>query len=188
MKKTSQFPLKQLVVRRSVALAICMLTMLLVGFGLFKLYENTPKESFYQNSGDWDAYYIPLVKPYKAVRLVQGVDWDIELYVAPTQKDMYYYLHINDVNKIAVKNKVIMVYAPNSILLDEDEIRIGQKVLPWFVIVPDKKIEIGFDNEDGFLKYIQEYGIKEPAWENPDSIFQKFQKTGCLDWIPNCKQ
>jgi hypothetical protein len=65
--------------------------------------------------------------------------------------------------------------------------QVGQKVLYWFVIIPQEKLEVGFDNEADFLKYIREYGIEEPTWEDPESIFQRFKDTGCLEWIPDCK-
>jgi hypothetical protein len=77
-----------------------------------------------------------------------------------------------------------MVYATYPQEVDTD---VGQKVLYWFVIVPDKKIETGFEMEAEFLSYIQTYGIEQPQWIEPESTYEQFAETGCLEWIPDCK-
>jgi hypothetical protein len=141
-------------------------------------------DPFYSSVGDWDSTRFPLIKPYE-VASPDGNKWGVHLEALKSAKGMYWYSDIREPQKIAVMNGVILVYTQYK--PDEDEM-MGQKVLYWFVIIPDKKIETGFDNEDDFLKYIQEYGIKEPSWEDPKSIFQRFYETGCLDWIPDCKQ
>lgn len=99
-------------------------------------------------------------------------------------KEIYWYTGLHDVQKIAVVEGVILVYTPYEPLVAKD---VGQKVLNWFVIIPDKGIETGFDNENDFLEYLQEYGINEVSWETPDVLYQRFLDTGCLDWIPGCQ-
>jgi hypothetical protein len=141
-------------------------------------------DPFYSSVGDWDSSRFPLIKPYEVVNLEMGNGWGIGLNVSPSVKGIYWYLGINDVQKIAVANDVILVYTQYKPDVDEEA---GQKVLYWFVIIPDKKIETGFDNENDFLKYVQEYGINKPAWQTPHAIFQRFQETGCLEWIPGCQ-
>ncbi len=64
---------------------------------------------------------------------------------------------------------------------------VDQKILNWFVIVSAQNIEIGFDREVEFLNYIQTYGVQKPNWIEPDVTYKQFSKTGCLEWIPNCK-
>jgi hypothetical protein len=140
-------------------------------------------DPFYSSVGDWDSTRFPLIKPYEAAS-PDGNIWGVSLHTLPSAKGIYWYHDIREPQKIAVVNGVILVYTQYK--PDEDEM-MGQKALYWFVIIPAKKIETGFDNEDDFLKYIQGYGVKEPAWETPDVIFQRFQETGCLDWIPDCR-
>jgi hypothetical protein len=140
-------------------------------------------DPFYSSVGDWDSTRFPLIKPYEVISLDAGI-WGMKLHVLQSPEGIYWYLGIGDLQKIAVMNDVILVYTQDKPYVDKEA---GQKVLYWFVIIPDEKIETGFDNEDDFLKYIQEYGINEPVWEDPNTLFQRFQETGCLEWIPGCK-
>lgn len=132
---------------------------------------------------------IPLMKPYEMLKLNQQLEinrklgWGIQLHVSPSEKELYYYSAIYDIQKFAIENGVIMVYATYPQEVDTD---VGQKVLYWFVIVPDKEIETGFDMEAEFLSYIQTYGIELPRWIEPERAYEQFYKTGCLDWIPTC--
>lgn len=139
-------------------------------------------DPFYSSSGDWDSIRIPLIKPYEAISIGSG--WNIQLHVSPLDKEIYWYINLSNVENIAVENNVIMVYTRYRQDVVEEA---GQKVLYWFVIIPDKRIETGFDNEDDFLRYIQKYGVSEVAWESPDTLYQRFLHTGCLKWIPGCQ-
>jgi hypothetical protein len=133
---------------------------------------------------------IPLTKPYEILKIDYkkpgwwSLGWSINLHVSPSEKEVYYYQAIHDIRKFAIEDGVIMAYTtyPQEVDLD-----VGQKVLYWFVIVPDQKIETGFDTEDEFLSYIQTYGIQQPDWIEPDRAYEQFYETGCLDWIPDCK-
>ena len=58
----------------------------------------------------------------------------------------------------------------------------------WFVLIPAKEIGEGFHAEDEFREYIQTLGIQNPDWQTPDEAYKKFKETGCLEWIPDCKQ
>lgn len=145
---------------------------------------NSQQDSFYQDDGGFNDYgRFPLIKPYDAIIVDNEHGWYIELHIPPSEKEIYYYLGLVDVQKVAVENGVIMIYTPTKTSVDEN---VGQKVLYWFVIVPDKSIETGFDNENDFLEYVQEYGIKAPVWIDADSAYQQFKRTGCLDWISDC--
>ncbi len=108
----------------------------------------------------------------------------MNLHVSPSEKEIYYYLAIHDIKKIAVEDEIILVYTNYQQEIDEN---IGQKNLNWFVIVPAQNIETGFDRESEFLNYIQTYGIQKPDWIEPDVAYKQFVKTRCLGWIPNCK-
>jgi len=57
----------------------------------------------------------------------------------------------------------------------------------WFVLIPDKEIAKGFQTEAEFRQYIQTLGIQDPYWQTPDETYKQFKKTGCLEWIPDCK-
>ena len=142
------------------------------------------RDPFYRDNGGWDSVRIPLIKPYYAILIKGDRNWQIPLFANVSSKDIYYYITLHHVEKIAVESSILMVYTP---YIENVDASIGQKVLHWFVFVPDKNLETGFDNEADFLKYIQNYDVQVPAWEFPDSIYKQFIKTGCLDWIPDCK-
>ena len=76
-----------------------------------------------------------------------------------------------------------MVYTSHQENVDES---VGQKVLYWFVFIPEEKIEMGFDTENSFQNYINQYGISNPSWKEPNSILNEYEENFCLDWIPNC--
>jgi len=183
----SRKPFVVLLVSSALMVTICAV------FVCLGVYSANEKDPFYSNYGDFGAGYIPLVKPYKAVKLfgktVDGNEhkWVIELIVPPDQKELYYYLYIYDVTKIAIENQVIMAYSPDSKTLTDHDKRVGQKVLYWFVVVPDQNIETGFETEEEFLAYIQTFGIENPSWMDPDIAHQQLLETRCLDWIPDCK-
>jgi len=141
-------------------------------------------DPFYQNKGGWDDVRIPLLKPYYVTQINGDGDWQIPLPADITTKDIYYYITLHAVEKIAVENNAIMVYTP---YIEDVDRSIGQKVLHWFVFVPTQKIGVGFDDEANFLDYIHKYGIKQPLWVSPDIAYTQLDRSGCLDWIPECK-
>ena len=153
----------------------------------------TTPPTFYKDDGGYDAAYIPLIEPYRVVKLLGGEragivhKWSIDLIVPASEKEIYYYSQIYDVTKIAVENRVVMAYSPYSEELTERERQIGQKILHWFVIIPDQKIEIGFETEEEFLGYLHTLGIENPTWIEPGVANQQFIWSGCLDWIPDCE-
>jgi hypothetical protein len=149
-----------------------------------KAIKYAQRDPFYNDGSDWDHLRFPLIKPYYATWSTHGLGWAINLHVSPLDKDIYYYLSLLDVQKIAVENGVIMVYTPYEESVDED---VGQKVLYWFAIVPHQNIETGFETEAELLDYIQQYGIDKPDWRDPDDISLEYDQTWCLDWIPDCE-
>jgi len=148
-----------------------------------KVVEYFQQDSFYRDGSEFDHLRFPLIKPYYAIHITDEAGWQIPLEGVPSSRDFYYYLSLHDVQKIAVEKGVIMVYTPYKELVEES---VGQKVLYWFVFVPGQNIEMGFDNEEDFLAYIQQYSIQQPSWRTPDDILKEYDETWCLDWIPTC--
>jgi hypothetical protein len=165
-------------------LVICILTgliLLLAGCNIGRYYSSDP---FYSSTGEWDSIRFPLLKPYEAVSIVGGNGWGINLPVILGEPNLYG--SVQDVQKISVVNDVILAYTPNKPNISQEMLEQIQ-VYYWYVIIPDMKIQRGFENEVEFQNYIQERGINEVNWENPDSLYQRFEKTGCLEWIPGCE-
>jgi len=145
--------------------------------------QSSEGDPFYLNGSEWEHLRFPLIKPYYAIYIADTYGWQIPLEGSPDSRDFYYYLTIQDVQKIAVENGVIMVYTSHQENVDES---VGQKVLYWFVFIPEEKIEMGFDTENSFQNYINQYGISNPSWKEPNSILNEYEENFCLDWIPNC--
>ena len=144
----------------------------------------TQPDPFYGIGSEWDHLRFPLIKPYYVIFISDEYGWQIPLQGAPSSRDFYYYLTIQHVQKISVEKDVIMIYSPYKNQIDES---VGQKILYWFVFIPEKSIEMGFDNENNFLNYIQQFGVQNPSWRTPNEILEEYEKTSCLEWIPNCK-
>lgn len=144
-------------------------------------------DSFYNYSGDFEHLRFPLIKPYYMDFMDDGYFWGFRLddgFEAPSPNDNWTYLTIYGVTKLSVIDRVIMVYSPY--VSDRADENIKENFLHWFVIVPDKQIETGFETEGEFLEYIHQFGIQQPEWLDPFEVFKEFEQTGCLDWIPDC--
>jgi hypothetical protein len=142
------------------------------------------EKSFYQRGSGFDYLRFPLLEPYYVMYMTEELGWGIALHGEPSTRNFLHYLYLQDVSKIAVENGVIMAYTPytKQIALDN-----GQKSeLHWFILIPDQ-IELGFETEEDFRNKLVQYDIHEPAWQDPKSILQQFDRTRCLDWIPECQ-
>jgi hypothetical protein len=149
-------------------------------------------DPFYNiNDNEYPLLHLPLIKPIEAKREDGRSPWRVflpyGLFVSvPTRQDNFDYAYaIEQLEKFAVKNGVIMAY---SAYVDEQaDAYIQDNYYHWFVLIPDKKIAEGFHTEGGFLQYIQTLGIQDPNWQTPDEAYEQFAQTGCLEWIPDCK-
>jgi hypothetical protein len=150
-------------------------------------------DPFYNNNGDdFPRNHLPLINPIEATRERSSSPWILGLgnpiwIQIPNSNNAYYgYSRVMGLEKFAVKNGVIMAY---SAYVDQQaDSYIQDNYYHWFVMIPDKKIAIGFHTEDEFLQHIQTLGIQNPDWQTPDEAFDIFADTGCLDWIPDCPQ
>ena len=139
--------------------------------------KHRQSDPFYEDSGEGKFLVVPLIKPYRVVTDEgTSVGWQMDLLENPPVT------RIRSIEKIAVHHDAIMIFAPTN-----PQIFPTDPMWHWIVIVPDQKIEVGFASEEDFLKYIREFGINEPKWVNPLDAFKQFEKTGCLEWIPDCE-
>jgi hypothetical protein len=144
------------------------------------------KDDFYNDVGTWDSARLPLLNPYYLIYIDKEYGWQMPI-KGNFPPDYYYYNggDLLDIRKVAVEDNIVMVYTPRDRNVDDS---LGQKVLHWFVMIPDKgNSEIGFDSETAFLNYIQTLGIHGVTWVEPDVAYKRFDETGCFDWIPDCE-
>lgn len=145
------------------------------------------EDEFYNDMGAYPSSRIPLIKPYELYSK-EGEPWELDLHPglwSPPPADNIGYGNVPDVKKLSIENDIIMAYSP---YVDEQvEESLKEYYFHWFVVVPDKKIEMGFNNEEAFLEYIEQFHIQKPNWRTSDDIFDEYIETECLDWIPDCK-
>ncbi|MGA7194574.1 MAG: hypothetical protein WBW94_13180 [Anaerolineales bacterium] len=125
-----------------------------------------------------------MIKPYYLQYTGNEYGWQMPMEANPPNPDTVDYMNVQQVEKFAVENSVIMLYTRYK---EPNRANFGEKDLYWFVIAPTKNIEEGFDKEADFLNYLQLYRIQQPSWINPDEAMAQFGNTGCLTWIPYCK-
>ena len=141
-------------------------------------------DEFYNDEGIYPYARFPLIKPYHVDRKDGNSPWLMSLRKLWAPPDYLYFYNVEDVRKLSVMGNVIMAYSP---YIDEQANQsIQENYYHWFVIVPDKGTEAGFHDESAFLDYIHQLGIQQPDWQEPLDIFKEFERTGCLEWIPDC--
>jgi hypothetical protein len=151
----------------------------------FLLPACSSRDSFYRKGSGWDYLRFPLLKPYYAMSLSnEEIKWVIPLERESPLKKESFLMEIRDVVKIAVVDNAIMLYSQDSTKIASSNIE--EKVFHWFILIPNEHLEMGFENEDGFLKYLYQNDMDQPQWLEPISVLQEFDQTGCLDWIPDC--
>jgi hypothetical protein len=147
--------------------------------------------SFYNvKHNDYPLLHLPLIDPIEAEREDGRTPWRVLLYNGPNikvpgSKDNFIYGYaIEDLEKFAVKDGIIMAYS-TYVDMDADPY-IRDNYFHWFVVIPKERISEGFKTEDEFNNYIQSLGIIDPQWQKPDEAYELFERTNCLKWIPDC--
>ncbi len=141
----------------------------------FKKYNSNkdePADPFYTDRGGFGTYLrIPLIKPYDAIKVSEN-EWRIEL-----QTTQLLELSIHNVRDVNVIDSVIIVHAKGEVSIKD--IKYNEA---WFVIVPARNTEKGFDKKEEFLSYLTTQNIKNPNFFNVDEVYEKFNKRKKIDW------
>jgi hypothetical protein len=133
------------------------------------LFGCSSQDPFYNKGSGWDYLRFPLLKPYYAISTTQGEEkWVIPLEnELPLKKDSFL-LEIKDVRKISVSEKAIMVFTPDKTKIASSNIK--ERIFHYFILIPDDHLEMGFENEEGFLDYLNMNNLNKPEWLEPLSI------------------
>ena len=182
MKRTFWFITLTLFILIASIAVLCYLTILFIDDSRYQSHE----DDFYNDTGAYPSSRIPLIKPYDLYSK-EGEPWGLSLHESLWSPDsIFLYNGVRDVRKLSIKDGVIMVYSPH--VNEKIEQSMRASFFHWFVVIPDKNIEMGFNNEKVFLEYIEQFHIQKPNWCTPDDIFDEYIETECLEWIPDCKQ
>ena len=129
------------------------------------------KDIFYERSGGWDYARIPLKKPYELMKLKNRPGWDMNLHAMTLQSS------ISNVTGVNIIEGLIVLHSSGNTFLRGVEVPQA-----WFVIIPEKEIEKGFDKKEEFTSYLTSMSINRPEFHNPDSVYQSFIKKWPIDW------
>jgi len=172
--------------------AFCLIFLLNISYLASCTWFVRHSDPFYNyNDNDFPREHLPLINPIEATRKNSSSPWNVSLMPygpwvpIPNSDADYPYSHIDELEKFAVKNGLIMAYS--SYVDTQADTYIQDNYYHWFVIIPNKKGGVvGFHTEDEFSQYIQTLGIQNPDWQTPNEAFETFAETGCLVWIPDC--
>jgi hypothetical protein len=129
-------------------------------------------DPFYNNRGEWDDVELPLIKPYKLVKLNGNKEWVMNL------EEWTFSISLGDVKEINVVNDLILVHSYKTALITDT---ISKEV--WVVIVPKKKQEIGFLKYREYLAYLNKIGLKnELKLHNVEDVAKYAGKNQVIKW------
>jgi hypothetical protein len=148
------------------------------------LFGCSDRDPFYSHGSGIDYLRFPLIKPYYAMTLThEEPNWNIQLEFKPPLAKESHEFAIIGIQKIAVSKEKIFVYSSTG--TRKDPLDLQEKDFHYFILIPNENIEMGFETREEFLEYI-ENDKSTLQWLDPLTILQKFEKTGCLEWIPGC--
>ncbi|WP_046246091.1 hypothetical protein [Hymenobacter terrenus] len=153
----------------------CGLALLLAGCAPeVKNPDGSPAEAFYTESSIGDGVRLPLLKPYEILRLTGETHWLMNCFNGLGS--------IDQVNKVAVVDSVMVLYAAGKIA---DKLRESYISEAWYVIIPAKKVELQFDHRKDFVAYLRTLHV-DPARVRLypiDSVFASFERKYPIDWV-----
>ena len=135
--------------------------------------DGKTKDYFYSSGGGLGLKRVPLIKPYEAVMWAAD-DWRINF-----ETPQLLELSIHNVKSVNVLDSVIILYASGDVSIRSVKYPEG-----WFVIIPNEKIEEGFEHKKDFLARLNTFGITDPSLHDLDSVYSIFKAKEKLDW-PN---
>lgn len=127
------------------------------------------EDKFYSNkSSSWDASRIPLIKPYEMLKLNGSNEWTMNLVDIPGS--------VSNIKEVNVLQNIIVIHA------GETYCNNAKVQEAWFIIIPEKHIEKGFEKKEDFDKYLSSLQVIEPKLYNVDKISEDFNKSKKIDW------
>jgi len=144
------------------------------------------RDSFYVGNLMPIGKRIPLIPPYNLESVNNPGYWSLYLqndHIGNKKNQLndtlYLIPSIVAIDKFSIIDRIILIHTS----WEEDKYH----KIHWIVIIPDQNIEFGFISEEEFKEYLSNYGVHEIEWFFPDIEFDRFSKTGCLIWIPDCQ-
>jgi hypothetical protein len=126
---------------------------------------------FYSSKGGFDYVRIPLIKPYEAVKLNGSKEWLVNLKTATLQ------FSVSNIKEVTIVKGFILLHGVDTFLK-------GSTIKEaWFIIIPSKHIELGFDKYDKFVNYLLANGFeRDPGLHNVEEIYLEYMKMDKVNW------
>jgi len=108
--------------------------------------QNT--DTFYTDKGGVDYMRVPLIKPYELLSIPGHDNWAARL------KENTLNVSVDSVKMANVFQNIILLYSTNTVFQSEPVREL------WVVIIPNKHVEVGFDNFKECAAYLRKQGVK----------------------------
>ena len=149
-------------------LHICFFMSLIWGCKYNKNDKKVEDKFYTTTTSSWDASRIPLLKPYEMLKLNGTQEWTMNLFEIPSS--------VSNVEEINIYRNIILIHAGET-YCNYAKVHEG-----WFIIIPEKHIEKGFDKKEDFKKYLSSLKIENPRLYSIDKVLEKFKKNTKIDW------
>jgi hypothetical protein len=129
------------------------------------------RNDFSSRRGGFDYIRIPFIKPYEALCMNGSKRWQMNLYNSALNSS------IVNIKDVYVENGTMILYSENTYLDGQ------QAKKAWFIVIPGKQIERGFNNENDYIKYLKFIGIiKKPQLIDINKISDYFNDNYPMNW------
>ena len=144
------------------------------------IFSSEDEKFFYTDCNGMDYIRFPLLMPYDVmcINFRGEKNW-----VTRLNQGFEFHHTINLIKEISVQNNIIFIHS-----LSEHQIIDGENPKQWFLIIPSKKIELGFLNEAELKSYVEQYNIIKINWIQAQDLYNQFKDSECLPWIPGCSE
>lgn len=131
--------------------------------------HNNMEDEFYsKKNSSWDASRIPLIKPYEMLELNGSDEWIMNLVETPGS--------VSNIKEINVLQNVIFIHSGETYCNNK---KVQEA---WFIIIPEKHIERGFEKKEDYDKYLSSLQLNEPKLYNVEKASEDFNKRKGIDW------
>ena len=128
----------------------------------------THEDAFYTSKGSYDAFRIPIIKPYELIKLKGTKEWMMNFSLTPSSA--------SNIRGVALVDSII--------LIKSGETYCNYKLVneAWFIVNLRKKTEKGFEFQEEFQGLINELRLPQVKFLAPDDLYRAFENGNTINW------